>query len=164
MNHGRMSEVSLIFKACWALTAIVIALGSVPAHAEEFNFPSTPAAVRNVEPRAQKDIALEAARLLRERYVYEPIGNKYADRLEAAANSAGESMTAEALAKSLTSMLQFIQRDKHLKILDPARARRILAMFGMLENEADDDVQPEPAGGHHATSVKGDGFGRVERV
>ena len=143
MNHGRMSEVSLIFKAGWVLTGIAIALVSVSASAEEFIFPSTPAAVRNVEPVAQKDIALEAARLLRERYVYEQIGNKYADRLEAAADSAGEPMTAEALAKSLTSMLQLIQPDKHLKILDPARARRILAMFGMLENEGDDDVQPE---------------------
>ena len=120
-------------------------------------------AARQVEPAAQKDIALEAARLLRDRYVYEKIGKKYADRLATIADSPAKSMTAEALATSLTSMLQSIQRDKHLKILDPARARRILAMFGMLENEGDDDAELEPGAGHHAMIVEGDGFGRVER-
>lgn len=80
------------------------------------------AATRQVKPAAQKNIALEAARLLRDRYVYEKIGKKYADRLATIAGSPAKSMTAEALATSLTSILQSIQRDKHLKILDPAPA------------------------------------------
>lgn len=120
-------------------------------------------AVRNVEPAQQKDIALEAARLLRDHYVYEEIGAQYGDRLEAIAGSPGEPMTGEALATSLTRMLQSIQRDKHLKILDPARARRILAMYGMEQDQGDDDADLEPAGAHHGSSVEGHGFGRVER-
>lgn len=36
-------------------------------------------------------------------------------------------------------------------------------MFGMLENEGNDDAELEPEAGHHAMSVEGDGFGRVER-
>ncbi len=119
--------------------------------------------VRNVEPALQKDIVLEAARLIRDRYVYEEIGAKYGDRLLAIASSPVEPTTAEALAKSLTRMLQSIQSDKHLKILDPAQARPILAMFGIPENEGDDDDKPEPAGGHHSMSVAGDGFGHVDR-
>ncbi|MCZ6853523.1 MAG: S41 family peptidase [Gammaproteobacteria bacterium] len=155
MNNTRLWKLSLIFAACWTLTGFA---------GHKATGPETEVViVREIQPAAQKEIALEAARLLRDRYVYETIGMKYADRLAATADLPGETMTAEALATSLTNMLQSIQPDKHLKVLDPARARSILAMFGMLENDGDDEAELEPGAGHHAMAVEGGGFGRVER-
>ncbi len=108
------------------------------------------AAIQKISSAEQKEIAIAAAKLLRDGYVYEEIGAEYGDMLEQNAAKLAEPLTTEAFATKLTKNLQAVQRDKHLKILDPARAGRIFERY-------------EDAGDHHEGSSPGNGFGRVER-
>ena len=110
---------------------------------------SETAAVKKVSSATQREIALAAAKLLRDGYVYEELGEKYADMLVQHVEKPSEPVAAEAFATTLTRNLQSIQPDKHLQILDPARAGRVFEMYG-------------DAGDHHAGPSQEDGFGRVE--
>ena len=108
------------------------------------------AAIQKISSAEQKEIAIAAAKLLRDGYVYEEIGAEYGDMLVQNTSELAEPLTTEAFATKLTKNLQAVQRDKHLKIMDPARAGRIFEMY-------------EEAGDHHEGPSPGNGFGRVER-
>jgi len=111
---------------------------------------SETAAVREISSTEQREICLATAKLLRDGYVYEEIGAEYSDMLAQNVSELTESLTTEAFATMVTKNLQAVQRDKHLKILDPARAARVFEMY----EEADD---------HHEGLPPGNGFGKVER-
>ena len=112
-------------------------------------------AVVTVSPALQQEVASAAGQLLRDQYVFEEVGIEYFDALADIVPTLDSPMSAEALGSMLTARLRAVSSDNHLAILDPARADRVLAMYGGPEDGNDE---------HHAEALEGDGFGRVESL
>jgi len=82
------------------------------------------AAVSKLTPETRREVVESVAKLLREQYVYADAGVRYSDAIldELASGTFDKSSDGLSLAAKLTGQLQQIQKDQHLRVLDPSRA------------------------------------------
>jgi hypothetical protein len=82
------------------------------------------AAVINVSAETKIEVVESVAQLLREQYVYEEGGMRYSDGIlnALASGTFDNSNDGMSLARLLTEQLNQIQRDQHMRVLDPSRA------------------------------------------
>jgi len=85
--------------------------------------------VQQLDSAARKAVVDEIARLLDEKYVSQDIGRKYGARLQAklAAGAFDAAGTAASLADLLTTELQGVNGDKHLRVFGPSTQRSVFS-------------------------------------